>query len=120
MVCQNDTEGVRMAESKKPRQQVNAVAVGRISKEPETRGKVQSTSLAVNQRVRENGEWVDGPTMWFDLATAGPQLLGVSKGDLVEVKGRLSMRVYKEKVYYTIWADEVANLTVDSDFPVGA
>jgi hypothetical protein len=28
--------------------------------------------------------------------------------------------VYKEKVYYTIWADEVANLTVDSDFPVGA
>lgn len=104
--------------SSKPRQQVTVTAVGRISKYPETKGKLTFTSFASNQRVRENGEWKDGPTMWFDLKTAGPQLLGAEKGDLVEVKGRLAMRDYQGKNYYTIWLDSLVNLSVDSDFPV--
>ena len=107
-------------EQKKPRQQATVTAVGRISKEPETKGKLSFTSLAVNQRVKEDGEWKDGPTMWFDLKTAGPQLLGASKGDLVEVTGRLAMREYQGKNYYTIWAEKLANLSTDADFPVGA
>lgn len=103
----------------KKRQSVVVTAVGRVGKEPEQKGKSMFTTLAVNQRERKNGEWVDGVTMWYDLGTAGPQLLGVSKGDLVEVTGRLARREYNGKNYDTIWVDELANLSADSDFPVG-
>lgn len=104
----------------KPRQQVTVTAIGRIAKEPETKGKLTFTSFAVNQRVKDGDEWKDGPAMWFDLKTAGPQLLGASKGDLVEVTGRLAMREYNGKNYYTIWAEKLVNASIDSDFPVGA
>jgi single-stranded DNA-binding protein len=104
----------------KPRQQASITATGRISKDTKAVGKLTVTSLAVNQRIKKDGEWTDGPTMWFDLSTAGPQLVEASKGDLVTVEGRLAMREYNGKLYYTIWVEKLANASVDSDFPVGA
>lgn len=110
----------------KPRQQANVTAVGRLGSDPAPvtkGGKLTKASLAVNQRVKKDGEWADGPTMWFDLNTAGPQLVGLSKGDLVQVTGRLAMREYEGKRFWTIWVEEatdLANVNEDSEFPAGA
>ena len=117
---------------KKPRPQVTVTAIGRIGAAPElvgSKGKLTKARLAVGQRVKDaSGEWGDGPTMWFGLLTAGPQLADVGKGDLVKVEGRLSMREWEDregrKRYdYEIWTDKVENVSIsldDSEFPVGA
>jgi single-strand DNA-binding protein len=117
---------------KKPQPKVTVVATGRIGSAPETvgaKGKLTKARMAVGQRVKgQDGEWADGPTMWFGLLTAGPQLADLSKGDLVTVEGRLTMRTWEDRegstrYDYDIWVDKLsmaANSLDDSEFPVGA
>lgn len=118
---------------KKPQPKVTVEIIGRIGRPPETvgaKGKLTKASLAVGQRVKgQDGEWSDGPTMWFTLLTAGPQLADLKKGDLVTLGGRLSMRTWEDREKqtrheYEVWVDELAvigaNSLDDSEFPVGA
>lgn len=117
---------------KKPRPQANVTVIGRLGSEPgpvSASGKLTKARLAVGQRVKDkSGEWADGPTMWFDVVTAGPQLADLHKGDLVELQGRLGMREWedREKVKrysYEVWVNRAANVgnsLDDSEFPVGA
>lgn len=98
-----------MAEKGKPiRQVVDVVATGRLGSEPKEVGKYTAASLAVNQRIKDDdGEWTDGPTMWWDLMDGGDHLEGLDKGDVVTVKGRLSMRDSEEYgKRFTIWVDK--------------
>lgn len=119
---------------KKPQPKVTLTAIGRIGKAPETvgaKGKLTKASMAVGQRVKDQaGVWSDGPTMWFDLLTAGPQLADLQKGQLVSVSGRLSMRTWEDRekatrYSYEIWVDSAEVISDpkvpdDSEFPVGA
>ena len=60
-----------------------------------------SFSLAVGQRVKENGEWIDAKTMWFQVKFFGVPAEKVvdryKKGDTVTVSGRLEESFYTAK-----------------------
>jgi len=61
---------------------------------------VTSFSLAVGQRVKQDGEWVDSVTMWVQVTFFGEQAERVVeryvKGDTVTVAGRLTYEEYEK------------------------
>jgi len=53
--------------------------------------------LAVGSRVKVEGEWTNGPTLWLDVVDwQGDRLTG-SKGDQVQIAGKLAWRQYTDK-----------------------
>jgi single-strand DNA-binding protein len=79
--------------------------IGRITREPELKytgtGKaVLNLGVAVNDRVQQNGEWVD-ETTFYEVsvweATAERLAERLSKGDQVLVEGRPKVETYERK-----------------------
>lgn len=94
---------------------------GRLGKEPEyfmtpSEKELAKSSLAVfNPGDKEHSMWFD-LAMWLneEPTEKGPanlelfqQFLTMTKGEAVVVKGRLTMRVYNEKTYYTITLTDI-------------
>lgn len=82
------------------------VVMGNLTRDPELRftqgGKaICSMSVAQNRRFQQNGEWVDGPTNFFNVTvwdTVGENIASsLTKGDRVVVVGRLDFREYENK-----------------------
>ena len=74
------------------------ILTGNLGKDPEFKvtadGKgICNLSLAVGQRVKKDGEWVDGKPMWFQVKFFGVQAEKIvdkfHKGSTVSVAGRL-------------------------------
>lgn len=85
---------------------INQVAVsGNLTKDPDTRTLPSGTSvttlrLAVNERVKSDGEWQDRAnffdvTIWGAIGEAVARQLG--KGDRIAVSGRLRWREWQDK-----------------------
>ena len=77
----------------------NLIVTGNLGKDPELKftpdGKaVASFSIAVGQRIKAEGIWIDGPAMWFQVKLFGSQAEKVidrlRKGDTVNVSGRIA------------------------------
>jgi len=77
----------------------NLIVTGNLGKDPELKftpeGKgVASFSLAVGQRIKAEGVWIDGPAMWFQVKLFGTQaekcIDRLRKGDTVSVSGRIA------------------------------
>ena len=77
----------------------NLIITGNLGKDLEpikftSEGKaIINLSIAVGQRVKTAGAWVDGPAMWFKVVLFGKQaeqaVDRLAKGDTVSVSGRL-------------------------------
>jgi single-strand DNA-binding protein len=67
---------------------------GNLGKDPVLKFTKDNFSLAVGQRHRVNGEWVDGLTMWFQVTFFGGSAEKVVdrfvKGNTVTITGRLA------------------------------
>lgn len=75
------------------------ILTGNLGKDPEFKvssdGKgICNLSLAVGQRVKKDGEWVDGKPMWFQVKFFGVQAEKIvdkfNKGNTVTISGRLA------------------------------
>lgn len=84
----------------------NLVITGNLGKDPKLAfskdGKaVASFSLAVGQRAKKDGEWVDVEPMWFQVTffgIPGERVVDRYKsGDTVTVSGRLGQSSYVDK-----------------------
>jgi single-stranded DNA-binding protein len=78
-----------------------ATVTGRWGSQPESKqlvsGKtVHNGRLAVGSRVKVDGAWANGPTLWLDV-TAWEQPLAGNKGDQVELTGRINLSEYRDK-----------------------
>jgi single-strand DNA-binding protein len=82
------------------------VITGNLGGDPElkfsqTQTAISSFSLAVGQRSKVAGEWVDGETMWFRVTFFGAPAEKIvdryKKGDTVTVSGRLGQSTYTAK-----------------------
>jgi single-strand DNA-binding protein len=78
---------------------------------------IASFSIAYTPRVKRNGDWSDGETMWFKVTAFGTKAEAVADtlkvGDAVLVTGKLKQSTYtnkegKEITGLEITADEVA------------
>ena len=76
----------------------NLIITGNLGKDPELKftpdaKAVANFSLAVGQRVKADGVWIDGPAMWFQVKIFGAQaekaVDRLRKGDTVTVAGRI-------------------------------
>lgn len=76
----------------------NLIITGNLGKDPEIKftpdGKaIGSFSMAVGQRVKADGVWIDGAPMWLQVKFFGVQgekiIDRFAKGDTVTVSGRL-------------------------------
>jgi|CryBogDrversion2_5_1035270.scaffolds.fasta_scaffold46711_1 single-strand DNA-binding protein len=81
----------------------NLVITGNLGADPKIRFSkdnkaIVTFSLAVGQRVKKDGEWTDGKTMWFQAtffgATHERLIDALKKGDTVCVTGRLGQSEY--------------------------
>lgn len=79
--------------------------VGHVGKDPETKflpngDALVGVSVAVTERVKKDGEWQDGMTAWYRVATFGARGEGVAetvrKGDLVIATGTFSLYTYEK------------------------
>ncbi len=77
----------------------NLVITGNLGKDlepikflPDGKG-IVNLSLAVGQRIKAEGAWIDGPPIWFKVVLFGKQaeqaVDRLVKGDTVTVAGRL-------------------------------
>lgn len=82
---------------------IQVTIVGNLTRDPETRvmngGKsVTTCTLAVNERVQRNGEWVDGDTSFYRVSVFGPDGEALAdtarKGDLAVAYGKLKIGSY--------------------------
>lgn len=82
------------------------IITGNLGKDPEIKftpdGKaIGSFSMAVGQRIKTDGVWVDGSPMWLQVKFFGVQGEKVvdrfSKGDTVTVAGRLVQSFWTTK-----------------------
>ena len=81
---------------------IQITIVGNIGQEPELKqlqsGAVLNLSVAVNDRVKKDGQWVD-ETHWFRVTMFGARAEGLTKilqkGSKVAVAGKLQPRTYK-------------------------
>lgn len=94
---------------------------GNLTRDPELRftqsgQAICNLGVAVNRRYQQNGEWVDGPTQFFNVTCWGAYgenvAASLQKGDRVVVTGRIEFREYEGKEGNTvrthdIQADEV-------------
>jgi single-strand DNA-binding protein len=80
---------------------------------------VASFSMACTPRIKKDGEFQDGETMWFKVTTFMSKAEAIAdqlgKGDTVLVTGTLSQSTYKdregkERISFEIKADEVAKV----------
>jgi len=98
----------------------HATITGTITADPTLRFTGSGTavvgfSLAVNSRKKENGEWVDGPTSFFDVTCwkglAENVAESFSKGDRLIVTGRLEQQSWEKdgqtRTKVQLVADEV-------------
>lgn len=70
---------------------------GNVGTEPRTNDNRLSFTLATTPRIKKDGEWVDGETIWFRVTLWGRDAqLPISKGDKVMVTGRLQLRTYNK------------------------
>jgi single-strand DNA-binding protein len=76
----------------------NLIITGNLGKDPELKFSADAKalanfSLAVGQRVKVDGVWIDGPAMWFQVKVFGPQaekaVDRLRKGDTITVSGRI-------------------------------
>jgi single-strand DNA-binding protein len=76
----------------------NLVITGNLGKDPELKftqdaKAISNLSLAVGQRIKADGAWIDGPAIWFKVVLFGKQaetaVDRLVKGDTVSVSGRL-------------------------------
>lgn len=84
---------------------IQVTIVGNLTRDPETRvingGKsVTACSVAVNERVQRNGEWVDGETSYYRVSIFGQDGEAFAdkarKGDLVVATGKLKIGSYEK------------------------
>jgi single-strand DNA-binding protein len=77
----------------------NLIITGNLGKDPELKftpdsKAVANFSLAVGQRLKVDGVWIDGPTMWLQVKLFGAQaeraVDRLRKGDTVTISGRLA------------------------------
>ena len=82
------------------------IITGNLGKNPEIKftpdGKaIGNFSMAVGQRVKADGVWIDGPTIWFQVKFFGIQAEKIvdrfSKGDTVTVSGRFGQSHWTTK-----------------------
>jgi len=78
---------------------------GNLTRDPELRftqsGRaVANAAVAVNRRFMQNGEWVDGPTTFYDLVIWGSLgenvAASLTKGTRVLVSGRMESREWEK------------------------
>jgi single-strand DNA-binding protein len=79
------------------------VLEGNLTRDPEIReaGKTQASSfgIAVNKRVRVDGEWKNGEPQFFEIQSWGfdaERSMQLSKGDAVIVIGELNFSQYEK------------------------
>lgn len=85
----------------------NAITItGNLTRDPELRFTASGTascslSVAVNRRYQKDGEWQDAPTNFFNAVCFGQLAENVAasltKGDRVQIAGRLDFRKYTNK-----------------------
>jgi single-strand DNA-binding protein len=96
------------------------IITGNLGKDPEFKvtndGKgICNLSLAVGQRVKKDGEWIDGKPMWFQVKFFGVQAEKIvdkfNKGNTVTISGRLAQSWWeKDGVEHTsidIFANDI-------------
>ena len=79
---------------------IMATVTGRWGQTPEVKvinpgRSVAKGRLAVGSRVKVDGVWSNGPTLWLDVQRWDGQLPGV-KGDQLEITGQLRHGEYKD------------------------
>jgi len=71
---------------------------------------VATFSLANTPRVKKDGAWIDGETVWFRCAVwgkdAGTVATEVKKGARVIVTGRFNVSTYNDKLTFNINVDD--------------
>lgn len=95
--------------------------VGNITRDPDLKytpngAAVVKLGVAVNKRVKQNGEWVDGDPSFFDVTAWNTLAENIAetlaKGNRVVVTGRLEQRSWEQdgnkRYAVEIVADEVA------------
>jgi single-strand DNA-binding protein len=84
---------------------IQVTIVGNLTRDPEVKvlngGKsVTTLSVAVNERVQRNGEWVDGETTYYRVSVFGQYGEALAdkarKGDLVVAPGTLKIGSYEK------------------------
>jgi len=96
------------------------ILTGNLGKDPEFKvsadGKgICNLSLAVGQRIKKDGEWIDGKPMWFQVKFFGVQAEKIvdkfNKGNTVTISGRLAQSWWeKDGVEHTsldIFANDI-------------
>ena len=83
----------------------NLVITGNLGQDPELKfpndKAIAEFSLAVGQRIKKDGEWIDGKPMWLKVKFFGIPAEKVSdrykKGDTVTVSGKMEQSFYTTK-----------------------
>lgn len=85
---------------------LNVTVVGNLVKDPELRftakgDAIAKMTVAVNERVKDGDDWVDGPASYYDVEAwrqFGERLAeNLRKGDRVIVVGKMKMDKYETK-----------------------
>lgn len=97
-----------------------AILKGHVGQEPNVRTtengrKVMTFTMATTSRYKSrDGEWVDEPPVWHNIVAWGHLAENaVVKGNLVEVKGKISNRSYDDKDGVKRYITEVVATELD-------
>lgn len=85
---------------------MNVSVVGNLTRDPELRftpkgDAVANFSIAVNERVKEGNDWVDGPVSYYDVTAwrylAEAVAENLTKGQRVVVLGKMKIDKYETR-----------------------